>query len=191
MADPTSGDKQQAFQKSLDAFEVHRQMVVWLFFSTLVLCTVLAAGLGFGFFSALTAVAFAGALGGFLSALRRLYAFQRIFPPDLFFRLNRKTSLYLVIYSLIPSLVGAIAAVALYTLFASNLITGTVFPSFGSSGLPPSPEESFRHFIQNYRPKSDTEYAKSLIWGFIGGFSERFLPDILERMAAGLKDKPS
>src|SRR5512145_2054758 len=82
-----------------DAFEVHRQMVIALFLATLILSVILAAGLLASRVTVLMVVAAAGALGGFVSALRRLYAFQRNFPPN-FFKAWERINLYLIVYSM-------------------------------------------------------------------------------------------
>ncbi len=165
-----------------DAFEVHRQMVIALFTATLILSAILAGGLLFSHVTVLMVVAAAGALGGFVSALRRLYAFQRIFPAN-FFKTWHKFDLYLIIYSMIPSVVGTIAAVALYLIFASGLVKGDLFPQFHLSPVSHRPDD-FQNFVFNWQPVAPADYAKALVWSFIAGFSERFVPDLLERFAS-------
>ena len=114
-----------------DAFQVHRQMVICLFVATTLVCVVVALGLLSHpqKFTMLIAVIAAGALGGFVSALRRLYAFQKVFPVELFVKWKR-IDIYLLFYSMIPAMVGAIAAVVLYLIFASGLVEGTYAPKF-------------------------------------------------------------
>jgi hypothetical protein len=165
-----------------DAFEVHRQMVFALFVATLIVAVALALGLLSERVTALMVVAAAGALGGFVSALRRLYVFQRVFPVR-FFKSWRGVNAYLVVYSMIPSLVGAIAAVVLYLIFASGLLKGDLFPLFELSSVN-ARDDSFRNFVANWQPKLPADYAKALVWSFIAGFSERFVPDLLERFAS-------
>lgn len=170
-----------------DTFEVHKQMVMALFVATTFLCALLAAGLYLSQVSALMAVAAGGALGGFVSALRRLYAFQRVFPAD-FFRNSRRINSYLVIYSLIPPLVGLIAAITLYLIFAAGLIKGDIFPTFALAATDPQ-ASPFHNFVNNWTPATPTDYAKTLVWAFIAGFSERFVPDLLERLGSK-QDRP-
>jgi hypothetical protein len=171
-----------------DAFDVHRQMVIALFTATLMLSVLLVVGLVFSRLTALMIVAAAGALGGFVSALRRLYAFQRIFPVN-FFQRRHKIDAYLIIYSMIPSLVGAIAAVTIYLVFASRLVKGDLFPEFKLSPLNPRPDD-FQNFVANWQPVAPADYAKALVWSFIAGFSERFVPDLLERFASSQQRTP-
>lgn len=165
-----------------DAFEIHRQMVIALFTATLIVSVALAAGLIASRVTALMVVAAGGALGGFVSALRRLYAFQRVFPEN-FFRSMRRINLYLIVYSMIPSLVGAIGAVVLYMVFASGLVKGDLFPAFELAQIDPKRDE-FQNFISNWQPAAAIDYAKALVWSFIAGFSERFVPDLLDRFAS-------
>ena len=35
-----------------------------------------------------------------------------------------------------------------------------------------------------YWPSSPEDYGKALVWSFIAGFSERLVPDVLQRVAA-------
>jgi hypothetical protein len=165
-----------------DAFEIHRQMVIALFSATLIVSIALAAGLIASRVTALMVVAAGGALGGFVSALRRLYAFQRVFPQN-FFRTMRRINLYLIVYSMIPSLVGAIGAVVLYMIFASGLVKGDLFPAFEMSPVDQK-QDAFQNFIANWQPSGPIDYAKALVWSFIAGFSERFVPDLLDRFAS-------
>ena len=156
-------------------------MVIALFTATFSLAVALAFGLIFSQFTVLMVVAAAGALGGFVSALRRLYTFQRVFPSD-FFTQWHKVNLYLMIYSMIPPLVGAIASTTLYVIFASGLVEGDLFPVFHLSTANPRPDP-FENFIYNWQPVAPADYAKAIVWAFIAGFSERFVPDMLERLS--------
>jgi hypothetical protein len=157
-------------------------MVIALFSATLIVTIALAAGLIASRVTALMVVAAGGALGGFVSALRRLYAFQRVFPQN-FFRSMRRINLYLIVYSMIPSLVGAIGAVVLYMIFASGLVKGDLFPAFDMSRVDPN-RDDFQNFVANWQPSEAMDYAKALVWSFIAGFSERFVPDLLDRFAS-------
>src|ERR1043166_2533879 len=79
-----------------DAFEIHRQMVIALFISTVAIAVLLATLFLGSSIPTLLAVAFAGALGGFVSALRRLYTFQRVFPANFFASWPQKPRTYLI-----------------------------------------------------------------------------------------------
>ena len=61
---------------------------------------------------------------------------------------------------------GAIFAAILYLLFASRLLHGGPFPTVDNGD------------------KSLEDLAKLLIWCFIAGFAERFVPDALDRLVS-------
>jgi hypothetical protein len=185
MAEPAKKNKDQ--QNDVNIFDVHRQIVGWLFLSTV--CIVIIVGVllwsfyaGQNATSMLLIVLLAGILGGFVSALKRIYDFQSIFPLPHYHHFLKKSNLYLVMYSMIPPLVGAIGAVILYVIFASKIITGPLFPSF-SCGLGPDKCNDLKVILHEWRPSLAEDYAKVVVWGFIAGFSERFVPDILNRLS--------
>ncbi len=176
-----------ADQETLDA---HQLLVLCLFISTTVI------GLAFlililyfdktgrGGVTVMVAVIAAGAGGGFVSSLRRLYSFQDIFPKREYIKLFQRMNFYVIAYSFVPALVGIIGAVILYLLFAAGLLKGDLFPEFHCAGVQTC--NDFHDFVTNWRPDTPTDYAKAIVWGFIAGFSERFVPDILNRL--GSKD---
>lgn len=63
---------------------------------------------------------------------------------------------------------GAIFSVVLMNVFAGNLVQGELFPDFQGGYL--------------YTLHSTTSVGKLFVWCFIAGFSERFVPDILDRL---------
>jgi hypothetical protein len=68
-------------------------------------------------------------------------------------------------------------------MFMAAFLKGPVFPEFNVSkdgGLP------FFHFTWNTLPTTSEEYAKLLIWAFVAGFAERFVPDSLDRLTTKL-----
>jgi hypothetical protein len=109
MEDPQGQDtgpmSREPDQGTLDA---HRLLVMWLFISTLVVGVAFLAlilyfhwagrvGVTIG-----TAVIVAGAGGGFVSSLKRLYSFQDIFPRRQYVQLFRRMNFYVVAYSFVP-----------------------------------------------------------------------------------------
>ena len=79
---------------------------------------------------------------------------------------------------------GAIFACALYWLFLSGLMTGGLFPTFGpfdkhgKSGL-----DWATFVLQESSPETSVAYGKLLVWSFIAGFAERFVPNVIDRLA--------
>lgn len=122
----------------------------------------------------------AGTLGAFFSALIRLYDFKDL-PKALFNNEIAKDRLSLFIYSLVPALVGGIAAAIMYFLFGGNLLTGGLFPKFsclnGHSCL------TFNDTLFYYAPSEAADYARIIFWGFVAGFAERMVPDLLGNFA--------
>jgi hypothetical protein len=171
-------------RSTLDA---HRLLVMWLF-----ICTV-SAGIPFlilvlyfsttgrGGVTIMIPVMVAGAGGAFVSSLRRLYGFQDIFPRRVYVRLFRRLDFYVIAYSLVPVLVGIIGAVMIYLVFAGGLLRGDLFPEFICA--PDKGCGDFHGFVSNWIPKDPAANAKAIVWGFIAGFSERFVPNILNRLA--------
>ena len=129
----------------------------------------------------------AGALGAFFSALIRLYNFadlpKALVDPT---GLSQLRSGYLLIYSLVPPVVGAIAATVLYISFSAELLQGVLFPTFECKIESRRIEDckTFGDTISNYGPKVATDYAKCLVWAFIAGFAERLVPDALQSFAS-------
>ena len=167
--------------------DAHRLLVMWLFISTLVV------GLGFlmlvlyfdvtgrGGVTITIAVIVAGAGGGFVSSLRRLYSFQDIFPRREYVQLFRKMNFYVVAYSFVPAVVGMIGAVMIYLVFAAGILKDDLFPEFHCAIEKCT---DFHDFVSYWSPKDSAAFAKAIVWGFISGFSERFVPDILNRLAS-------
>ncbi|MDM0116724.1 hypothetical protein QTI66_31805 [Variovorax sp. J22R133] len=180
-----------------DQLDAHRLMVLWLFVVTAAVAALLATAVILADPTlhpgkpddadrqapVLLLVAMAGAMGGFVSCLRRLYAFEDIFPRTQYVVLFGTFNPYLIAYSSIPPLIGLIAAVAGYGMFAAGLLQGSTFPAFrcaeGGNGCMTLPT-----FLGYWRPSGPTDYAKSLVWAFIFGFSERYFVDILNQFGS-------
>ncbi|OUS13288.1 hypothetical protein A9Q89_03455 [Gammaproteobacteria bacterium 53_120_T64] len=169
-----------------DEIDVHRTIVLWLFLATLVFTILLAAPLiyadksGEVVLTTLPVVILAGILGSFVSALNRIYSSANIFPLGKYSVHLKNSNGYLIAYSSIPPLVGAISAAVLYVIFSGQIITGPFFPNF-TCELETGCNE-FQLFLGSWSPDQAEDYAKAIVWGFIAGFSERFVPDILNRV---------
>jgi hypothetical protein len=176
----------ESMEPNRSTLDAHRLLVMWLF-----ICTV-SAGIPFValvlYFDAtgrgvtiMIPVMAAGAGGAFVSSLRRLYDFEDIFPRRTYVRLFRRLNFYVIAYSLVPVVVGIIGAVIIYLIFAAGLLKGDLFPEFVC--IANKSCDDLHGFVSNWMPKDAPANAKAIVWGFIAGFSERLVPNILNRLA--------
>jgi len=127
--------------------------------------------------SAVVLVMMMGALGGFLSVQQRIAKISTEEDPILtMFQLQR--GLFAV--RLAP-LTGALCALVLFLIFQAKLLTGVIFPEMTGFNF---------QLGQIHVPSwtADTkliaEFAKMLVWCFVAGFAERFVPDTLDKLIA-------
>jgi hypothetical protein len=128
------------------------------------------------------AVIFFGSLGGFISAQRRVKR-RRVQstpkPASLLDLISMEQEGPL--HSTAP-VNGAVFALVLYAMFTGGLITGAVFPQI-STPVPESPYLRFWTYFVFSGPSSGLDWAKLVIWSFVAGFAERFVPDALSRLS--------
>lgn len=124
----------------------------------------------------------AGMLGGVVNNYRRLYAMP-VFSDN-----NLNDTKILIAQLYISPIVGGIFGLVLYILFMTEIIKGPFFPSF----LPEGEQEytKFKKFLSDVDPQRNIDAAKALFWSFIAGFSERFVPNILDKITKDAKEKP-
>jgi hypothetical protein len=128
----------------------------------------------------LPVIILAGVLGAFFSALMRLV--DKAGAALITSTAQNLRGRYLLMYSLIPPVIGAIAAVVLYLVFVGKFFESPFFPKIGC--LADKPCISLLDLMNYYWPSSPEDYGKALVWSFIAGFSERLVPDVLQRVAA-------
>lgn len=123
-------------------------------------------------------VLFVGAMGGLASMLQRYQNLPT--DGDLVDNLNElsQAGTYL------PALSGAVFAMVFYVMIASGLVQGDLFPSLlahkaADSGNKVAAMSSLFDLIENARAVRASDYAKLIVWSFISGFAERFVPDRL------------
>ncbi|WP_411883157.1 hypothetical protein [Polaromonas sp. YR568] len=175
-------------------FSVHKQLVFWLFAATFILVAATAfilitagsSGPGVGEVKIAPVVVIAGTLGAFVSALRRIYSFENIFPSKEYQSFLKGANIYVIAYSSIPPLVGAIAAIVMYLVFSSRMFQSELTPLFVCEIERCA---NFMDFLDHWKPDKPSDYAKAIVWGFIAGFSERFVPDILNRFSTSTGKK--
>ncbi len=128
----------------------------------------------------------AGALGAFLSSLIRLYS-DAEYPKLLNNGVARALKRWdLTVYSLVPPVVGVLAAGVLFVIFAAGMLEGgALFPTFKCQ-LAGADCATFKDFIFNFGPGEATGYARTIVWCFLAGFAERLVPDKLRGLVSGV-----
>lgn len=124
----------------------------------------------------LCVVVFAGMTGAFVSMQQRIQTAPN--QGDPLYNLSTLTHGWFGIF--LSPLSGAIFALILYMFFAGGLLNGGIFPFFKtdiSNKIIPLAE-----FLQTTGPNAGFDYAKLLVWSFIAGFAERFVPDKLNKL---------
>ncbi len=124
-------------------------------------------------------VLLAGGVGGFISIQQRLQQSTGVDP--LFKELELAVS---GLDTLASPILGAVFASVLYLVFVAHLVTGDLFPTFNCGTVPPPAAPDFASFSHCTNPLSAADWAKLAVWAFVAGFAERFVPDVLTRLAA-------
>jgi len=144
--------------------------------AVLVICTFLYL-LTYSVNIPLVAVLFlAGALGGVTNTYMRVRG-----VPSSISKIGNKTANTLAILQVyISPFIAGVFGVVLYAFFLTDMLNGSLFPNF--AGL----EEEYKGTLtlfQSIYPKEQVDAAKAIIWSFIAGFSERLVPNIIDKMA--------
>jgi hypothetical protein len=114
-----------------------------------------------------------GALGGAVSVMRRLS------DPTVEDPLASKQALMVV--RLAPVL-GSVFALVLCMMFLGKLVEGPLFPHLQIE-MPEDRWLLLGRFLGDLQPVEWGDFAKTLLWSFAAGFSERLVPDALSRAA--------
>lgn len=151
-----------------------------------VVTTLVLAGLGFivmgrvSFFgdaSVAYAVALIGTIGGTANNYRKLQSLSGV--PDAALSDVPRSLVTSRIY--LSPLIGAMFALVVYLLFMGGILKGGLFPGFECST---KRFTSYRAF-SNCSPTKNSDVALAMVWGFVAGFAENFVPNILDKLAAG------
>lgn len=131
----------------------------------------------------LTAVFFAGSAGAVVNNYFRLSRIAAQ-PESSAAELQRGAVTLQIYVSLFLS--GILGFVA-YGLFLSGLLQGELFPKFANIS---GPYVSLEQMLNEMSPEKNIDAAKALFWAFVAGFSERFIPNILDAIVIKAEARP-
>lgn len=79
---------------------------------------------------------------------------------------------------------GGIFALVLCLVFLSKIVEGPFFPQFAMAEFsrPVPSTADIRDFFAKTYPATGMDLAKLLFWSFVAGFSERFVPQIIDQV---------
>lgn len=80
----------------------------------------------------------------------------------------------------VSPLVSGFFGLVFYALCLTGIISGSIFPDF--DGLD-TQYQSVWCMFQVVQPAMQVDAAKAILWGFVAGFSERLVPNVLDKMA--------
>jgi hypothetical protein len=119
-------------------------------------------------------VLFIGAMGGLLSMQQRYQSISRDGDPvDNISILKQGWSRLFM-----PAISGSIFAALLYMIIIGGLIQGDLFPKLRIPAVDTN-YHSLLNAIRNSSPEGVNDYAKLVVWSFLSGFAERFVPDVI------------
>ena len=124
----------------------------------------------------------AGSAGGLVNSYLRIKNIPLSQQMDCSPHLNFLAILQLY---LTPFISGFLAFV-FYGICITGLIGGEVLPKF--VGLE-AEYISVADIFQNVQPSSRIDAIKAVMWGFITGFSERLVPNVIDKIVTDLKNK--
>ena len=89
-----------------------------------------------------------------------------------------------IIQMYVSMLIAGILAFVAYGLFLSGILKGSLFPNFKNTE---AAYTSVTCMLLSLGPETNLDAAKSILWAFMAGFSERFIPNIIDTLVAKAK----
>jgi hypothetical protein len=75
-------------------------------------------------------------------------------------------------------LVSTVFALFLYVAFMSEIVSGPIFPHF--QNVKDIPYENLIDFMKHCIPATNADTARMLVWAFIAGYIEKFVPNLIQ-----------
>ncbi len=92
---------------------------------------------------------------------------------------DKSTYFILKLQIFLSPIFGGLFAVVLYGVFVSGIIQGELFPKFKGA------EDNFStpyEFSSNTIPATNADMSKAILWAFIAGFAEGFVPNFIDKL---------
>lgn len=96
--------------------------------------------------------------------------------------LVRPTNGRIAAYLAWKSAVSIIFAFLLYLMLVAGLVGGDMFPQFEARPLPEGEYWNMQRFLTDVEPATHKDIAKILVWSFIAGYAERFVPNLVGKL---------
>jgi hypothetical protein len=85
-------------------------------------------------------------------------------------------------YFLWKAAVAIVFAFILYLMVIGGLIGGDMFPKFVGATLENDAKWDMKEFLTGIDPAGYKDIAKLLVWSFIAGYAEKFVPNAVGRV---------
>lgn len=125
--------------------------------------------------SLLLVVFLTGAAGGVISNYFRIREL-----PEQTIGTNAIIQIYVT-----PLISGLLSWVS-YAICLSGFLQGSLFPAFAGSDVR---YENLEQMFSVVKPETTLDVAKVLLWSFVAGFFEKFIPNILDKIAGEIENQ--
>jgi hypothetical protein len=167
-------------ERAREQFSTRVQL--WATIALVVLAAATGLGIIGGTYPTALMIVLAGAIGALFSLLQRV---QKV-PAEADGIKNLVAIEAARRDMFIAPLSGMIGALVLYMLFAGAFVTGALFPTI-ATGADSKTGYRMIDFLVHTGPADALAAAKLILWSFLAGFSERLVPDAIDRVAGKLK----
>lgn len=154
--------------------EITKRLILLTLFALIIVGGLFGVTLVFGGKLMVSWICFlCGIIGGFVSIQQRL---KKISDEELALLSGSWFQILLI------PIYGGVFALVLYIAFLGDIIDGSLFPEFQFPELGENKKVSAEYlklFLSDTYPANGQNFAKLIFWSFVAGFSERFVPQII------------
>lgn len=122
-----------------------------------------------------------GAIGAFASSATNFFndrELPRFLPPGEGVPQRPHRRIYLMCTA--HHCMGAVSALIIYVLFASELIAGPLFPEFECRQAAEC--STLSGVMKFWAPEHPKDYMKAFVWGFVSGFAETYITSAVSQI---------